>query len=207
MSEESVRFSGAGLELEGILHLPQGDGPFPGVVMCHPHPQYGGDMFNNIVLAICYALVEASVIAFRFNFRGVGASQGNLSDGIGEQDDVKAALAFLSSIGRVDSARIGLAGYSFGSIVAFPVSLRDERVQALALISPLLSSSGWEQLKSYPHPKFLLWGSKDFFVSAPDIPPEFKQWEVIPGADHFWWGYERKVAEKVSAFFSIALSG
>ena len=212
VTEQHITFPGAGLELEGVLHLPQGDGPHPGVVMCHPHPLYGGDMHNPVVLSACLALAAASIIAFRFNFRGVGRSRGSFADGIGEQDDVKAALKFLSSQDKVSPTRIGLAGYSFGTSVALPVALQDEQVQAVALVSPFLSTSDWEQLKGYLKPKLILAGSQDQVIPLQEVQefaaelPEPKQYEIIPGADHFWWGYDREIARRVSTFFSAALS-
>jgi uncharacterized protein len=211
VTEEYIRFPGAGLELEGILHLPQGEGPFPAVAVCHPHPLYGGDMHNNVVLAICYALAEASIAAFRFNLRGVGRSQGVFAEGVGEQEDVKAALAFLTSSSKVRPDRIGLAGYSFGTRVALPVALHSDKVRAVALVSPFLSTADWQELKSYVYPKLFLCGSEDSFVSAPEIQrmaselPEPSQYEVIPEADHFWWGYEREIGKRTSAFFTSAL--
>jgi alpha/beta superfamily hydrolase len=212
VTQEYVRFSGAGLELEGILHLPAGEGPFPAVAMCHPHPLYGGDMHNNVVLAICHALAEASIAALRFNFRGVGQSEGDFAEGIGKQEDVVSALAFLASASQVDPSRIGLAGYSFGANVALPVALQDQQVKVVALVSPSLSASDWEQLKSYFRPKLFLCGDKDYFVSSLEVQrlvsglPQPSQCEVIPGADHFWWGYEGEVAEKVAAFFKNAFT-
>jgi alpha/beta superfamily hydrolase len=211
MTEEYTTFSGAGLELEGILHLPQGDPPFPAVAVCHPHPLYGGDMHNNVVLAICHALAEASIAAFRFNFRGVGRSKGNFSEGIGEQEDVKAALAFLISSSKVNPDKIGLAAYSFGTKVALPVALQSSKVRAVALVSPFLSTSYWELLKSYVNPKLFLCGSEDYFVSPQEVQrmtselQKPNQYEVIPGADHFWWGHEGKVARRVSTFFTTVL--
>jgi alpha/beta superfamily hydrolase len=211
MTEQHVTFTAAGLKLEGVLHLPQGDGPFPGVVVCHPHPLYGGEMHNNVVEAICQALNAASMVALRFNFRGVGRSEGKFADGIGEQEDAKAALEFLSAAEKVNPKEIGLAGYSFGTLVAAPVALQNDHVQALALVSPFLPPQYWEQLKGYLKPKLILSGSEDMFVSAHDV-TKFaaqlsnpKQFAIIPGADHFWWGYERKIAEMASNFFSEAL--
>jgi alpha/beta superfamily hydrolase len=207
-----VRFSGAGLELEGILHLPAGEGPFPAVAVCHPHPLYGGDMHNNVVLAICHALAKASIAALRFNFRGVGQSEGDFAEGVGEQEDVISALAFLSSVSQVDPNKIGLAGYSFGTQVALPVAPQSEQVKAMALVSPFLSAWDWEQLKSYVRPKLFLCGDKDYFVSRQEVQrlvsglPQPSQYEVISGADHFWWGYEGEMAEKVSTFFGHAFT-
>ena len=76
-----LRFPCGNLFLEGALSWPQGAGPFAVVVVCHPHPLYGGTMDNNVVLAVCQALYGESMVAFRFNFRGVGGSQGALVEG------------------------------------------------------------------------------------------------------------------------------
>jgi hypothetical protein len=211
MNSERATFSSGGLKLEGIWHPPQGKGSFPAVVVCHPHPLFGGDMFNNVVLAICQELSRNSIGALCFNFRGVGQSQGAFANGIGEQEDVKSALDFLTSIEQVDREKIGLAGYSFGASVALPVALQNDSVQALALVSPPLSPQDWVKLKNYPKPKLLLCGSDDPFVSSAEFErysqelAEPKQYEVIPDADHFWWGYEPRLGEKVATFFSEAL--
>ena len=212
MSQHSLTFSCGDLSLEGIWHMPQGEGPFPAIVVCHPHPLYGGDMANNVVLAISQALAAESIASLRFNFRGVGGSQGTFGRGITEQDDVRAALTLVSSLEKVVPERIGLAGYSFGAQVALPVALEHEKVQALALVSPPLSPSDWEQLKTCGKPKLLLYGSSDQIVFNEKVGhlslelPEPKQFEVIPGADHFWWGYEQQMALKVASFLAKALS-
>jgi len=202
----------ADISLEAVWHFPDGTGTFPAVIVCHPHPLYGGNMSSNVVFAICQALAQQSIAALRFNFRGVGKSGGEFGGGITEQEDVKAALAFVLSTPNIDPKRIGLAGYSFGASVALPVAVQDERVSMLALVSPPLSDSGWEQLKRYTKPKFLIVGENDFAVPQPqfrqqveDI-PEPKQYQVISGADHFWVGYEEEVARKVSQFFAGGFS-
>jgi hypothetical protein len=165
-------------------------------------------MENNVVMAICQGLLEQAVAAFRFNFRGVGRSGGVYGNGITEREDVKAALAFVRARPEIDTKRIGLAGYSFGATVALPVALEDDRVSRLALISPPLAGPAWEQLKGYPKPKLLMVGSADAFISAKEFRqyaqdmPEPRQYFVISGADHFWWGYEKELAQKVSQFFS-----
>lgn len=109
-----VTLQAGGLLLEGCLELPQGTGPVPGVVLCHPHPLYGGDMENNVIVAVGRALVRSGLAALRFNFRGVGRSQGEFAGGVGEQEDARAALSFLATRPEIDPARLGIAGYSFG---------------------------------------------------------------------------------------------
>jgi len=193
------------IALEAVWHFPEAKGPLPAVVVCHPHPLYGGNMSSNVVFGICQALAERSIAALRFNFRGVGKSQGEFGEGIGEQEDVKAALDFASSTDGIDKERLGLAGYSFGGGVALPVAIKDDRVKRLALVSPALAEGGWEELKRYNKPKLVIAGENDlvipreqFLKYAADMP---EQYRVVAGADHFWDGYEAVVAEKVSRFF------
>ncbi len=207
MKRVSVTFPCGDISLEGIWHLPQATSSLPAVIVCHPHPLYGGNMSNNVVFAICQVLAQRSIAAFRFNFRGVGKSEGDFGEGITEQEDVKAALAFISTAPDIDPKRIGLAGYSFGAGVVLPVALQDERVNLLALVSPALSDSGWEQLKGYTKPKLLICGNRDFVIPQSQFEqyikdiPEPKHCQVISGADHFWQGYEEEVAQKVAQFF------
>ena len=195
--------------LEGAIGLPLGNRPFPVVVVCHPHPLYGGNMYNNVVTATCHALLQSSISYLKFNFRSVGRSQGEHADGIGEQDDLLAAISFLLSAERIDPNRIGLCGYSFGAGVALAVAARSEQVKALALVSPFLSQPS--PIQSYHKPMLLLWGSEDFALPAADLeyfiekPPGTKQFEVMSGADHFWSGYENEAADRVAAFFAGTL--
>jgi len=209
MIETRVKFPCGDLILESMTTVPEGEGPFPGVVVCHPHPQYGGEMNNNVLVPICQALAQSLIASLRFNFRGVGASQGKFGDGIGEKEDIVAAISYLSTLDAVDKERIGLCGYSFGGAVSLEVAPADERVKALALISPVIST--YVPLKQYTKPKLIVCGGADQFVSiislqrlAEELPPP-NDFELVSGADHFWGGYEDKVAARVSAFFVNAL--
>jgi len=165
-------------------------------------------MHNNVVVAVCRELAGNSVAAFRFNFRGVGNSGGRFGEGITEQEDVIAALDFVLSANGIDTVRIGLAGYSFGAGVALPVAVQDERVGCLALVSPALSDSGWAQLKGYPGSKFIVVGDADFVIPTEIFQQHIKditepgQYKIVPGADHFWCGFETEVAQGVSRFFN-----
>jgi alpha/beta superfamily hydrolase len=207
-----ISFPCGGLTLEGVWHLPETSRFLPAVVVCHPHSLYGGSMSANVVFYLCQALAESSIAALRFNFRGVGKSQGEFGGGIGEQEDVKAALDLVLSTPNIDKDRIGLAGYSFGGGVAVPVAVQDERVKMLALISPALEFGGErEQLKEYIKPKFIIVGENDDVIGQKELRalfeeiPQPRQLEIIGGADHFWGGYEEIVAEKVSRFFREGL--
>ncbi len=211
IKETRVEFLSGGLSLEGVLSLPDGKGPSPAVVVCHPHPLHGGDMRSSVVVAICRELAQWRILALRFNFRGVGQSQGSYGEGIGEQEDVKAALSFIATQDNVDKERIGLAGYSFGAVVASEINDLQYQVQAMAAVCPPLSESGKERLKGYVKPKLIIGAGEDDVAPAQELRrlveqlPEPKRYDVIAGADHFLSGYEHEVADKVAAFFSDAL--
>jgi len=209
MNDDSPFFPCGELLLEGRWHMPEGQGPFPAVVVCHPHPLFGGGMSSNVVLAVCQHLEERGFAAFRFNFRGVGGSQGYHGHGKDEQMDVGAALDFVSQDSQVDPERLGLAGYSFGAGVAFHVALKDERVRALALISPWLKQVESDLVRQWKHPRLLVWGAEDEF--APATTEDSGRHSnadqlVMPGTDHFWVGHEDRLGEAVTTFFVTAFA-
>lgn len=201
VASRSVTFASGDLSLEAALHLPDAT-PAPGVVVCHPHPLYGGDMDNNIVVAVCDALAAGGIAALRFNFRGAGASEGVFDDGRGERQDVLAALEFLAALPEVDAGRVALAGYSFGAMVAADVASADLR--ALALVSPPIA---FADLRVAPGcPTLLLAGDKDSLVPAdrlhvfgqtPDV-----EVRIFEGADHSWWDFEGELGGALAEFLA-----
>ncbi len=211
MKQTRVSFISGELVLEGILAIPEGAMPLPTVIVCHPHPLYGGSMDNNVISSLCEALAQASFISFKFNFRGVGESQGEFSQGIGEQEDVEAAISFISTVKEADSRRIGIAGYSAGAGFGLPVGFNDGRIRALAAVSPPFSMFDFHFLKSCPKPKLLISGSRDDLIPTDDFLKfcqklaEPKECEIIEGADHFWWRYESRLADKIATFFARVL--
>jgi len=204
VTSKHIFFPCGDIQLEGELSLPEGKIPFPIVVICHPHPLYGGNMDNNVVMAISSAFLNQPIAVLRFNFRGVGNSGGKFNGGIGEQDDVKSALDFVSKLPEIDRNRVGLAGYSFGGLMALSVAMGDDRVRQLALVSPALNEKGWAQFKEYNLPKFVIVGDADYMVPFQPFRHLFgntKQYQIIAGADHFWIGTELAVSEKIYRFF------
>jgi hypothetical protein len=195
-----VTFPSGDLTLEGVLHVPDAT-PAPGAVVCHPHPQHGGDMENNVVTAACRALAERGFAALRFNFRGTGASDGVFDDGRGERDDVAAALNYLASLPGVDAKRVGLIGYSFGAMMAAEAASGELR--ALALISPPLAYS--DLRVAWGCPALVLGGEEDAIAPTDRLRVVGEQPGVelvlVRDADHSWWGCEDALAEAVGAFF------
>jgi len=174
MNEERPTFHSGNLTLEGIIDIPEGKSPFPAVVVCHPHPLYGGNMHDNVITTIVRALLYKGIACFRFNFRGVGESQGSYGGGFREQDDAARAVDFVTKMGKIDPDKIGLAGYSFGGGVAFKVALKDDAVKALALVSPVIPDSGWKKLGGYARPKLLVLGDSDEYFPLAKYEPKIK---------------------------------
>jgi alpha/beta superfamily hydrolase len=169
MKETMVSFRSGQLLLEGALSTPTGKGPFPAVLVCHPHPSFGGSMDNSVVVSICQALFKKSIMSLRFNFRGVGRSEGHFSHGTGEQEDVKAAISFLVSEKLTDPGRLGLAGYSAGAVFGLPVAVADARVRAMAAVSLPLGMMDLDAVRTCPKPKMFISGSKDDFTSVSEL--------------------------------------
>ncbi|MEM4700477.1 MAG: alpha/beta hydrolase [Candidatus Nezhaarchaeales archaeon] len=210
--ERGVSFKSGGLTLEGVLHVPSGVRRAPAVVVCHPHPLYGGSMHNPVVVEVCRSLEVSGLAALRFNFRGVGASEGSYGGGVGEVEDVRAALDFLSSVESPEPSGLGLAGYSFGAHVAAHAAAQDPRVGALALISPPLAMYDFGLLRGFDRPKLAVWGDLDELVGATpeevaNVVGEPRRLVLVKGADHFWAGREGEVGSIVAAFLKEALRG
>jgi alpha/beta superfamily hydrolase len=129
VQEESVRFASGPLTLEGRAATPPGAAR--ATIVCHPHPQYGGDMDSSVVTAVTQALAARGVATLRFNFRGVGASGARYDDGRGETDDARRAIAALRE--RTRGLPLTVCSHSFGSWVglrAAALSGEVERVGA-----------------------------------------------------------------------------
>jgi len=204
MMSQKVAFSSDGLMLEGILHRPVGISLYPAVAVCHPHPLYGGDMRNSVVVAICEGLAAEGMGALRFNFRGVGGSGGSFGGGVEERRDVRAALDYLEGEPAVDGGRTGLAGYSFGALVA--LAAVDERVQGVAAVSPPLAMQDLSG-RELRCPSLFVFGGEDAVAPADrlaDLAPALvgeHRAIVVPGADHFWRGQEEVLVKEVVGFF------
>ena len=206
MNRTKVTINSGRLHLEGVLLTPTPSpgprSPVAGVVLCHPHPLYGGSMDNNVIYAVSKALVEKGMAALRFNFRGVGRSEGSHDHGRGKVEAARAALAFLAGQEGVDGFRMGLMGYSFGGTVALAAAQKGEGVKAVAAVSPPEIPA-----TSVSIPRLIVCGTRDPLAPTDRILAENERSgggtvEIVKGADHFWGGYEEEMAGLVSAFFA-----
>ena len=177
--------------LEAILREPAA--PIAAAVVCHPHPLGGGTMNNNVVYRTAKVLVEAGIAALRFNFRGVGASSGSHADGLGEEDDVRAALATLRA--RHPALPLWVAGFSFGARVGLAVGAEDPQVTKLLGIGLALKMFDHRRLASCTKPKAFIQGSEDEFGARAAIEaavgemPEPKRLWIVEGASHLYPGH------------------
>lgn len=196
------------IALEGEWLFPDGEGPFPAVVVAHPFPPMGGTMRNGVVTAIWQTLASRGIAALRFNFRGTGQSKGSFNEGVGERDDVRAALEVALTTEGIDVERVGLAGYSFGAMMSVPVVLRDERVKCLAMISAPLSEDNWKKLDEYRRSHLAVIGENDemapmdLFRRQMEKESDFGKYYIVTGGDHGLIGHEEEVGKVVADFFS-----
>jgi len=193
--EEKIAFSSGSYALEGLL---QKNSDTSGVVITHPHPLYGGSMHNNVVLAISEAYQKMGCTTLRFNFRGVGGSRGGYGDGLGEQEDVRAAIAYLAGRGI---RQIDLAGYSFGAWVNGHLDCAGAAIANMVMVSPPVAFIAFDSVGALDCLKLIVTGSRDDIAPAEMIRQSCPSWnaaarvEVIEGADHFYGGYEDRLQE------------
>ncbi len=180
-------------------------------VVCHPHPLYGGSMHNNVVDRLFRDLPAAGVPALRFNFRGVGASEGSHGGGETERGDVVAAIDALAS--RHPGVPVLVAGYSFGADVALAVD--DERLGGWLAVSPPLRIVDPADMAaaSDPRPTVIVTGTADDFRPADQAEKVVAGWPATtclaaPGVDHFWMNGLDALAEAATALLEqVSASG
>ena len=179
------------------------------VLLCHPHPQYGGTMRAGIIGSLFEALPHAGATVLRFNFRGVEGSEGTHDHGNAELLDVLAALDTL--VDEVDPALpVVVAGWSFGGDMA--LATYDDRVAAWLAFAPPLRLADHQAVARDDRPKLLVLGQHDEFRDPADIVAETEHWQntevdVISGASHFFVGRYDRVVELALDFVAHVTAG
>jgi hypothetical protein len=188
MKEEQISFQSDGLRIEGLVGRYSGE---RGVVITHPHSLYGGTMYNQVVETLVRAYQNKGLTTLRFNFRGVGESEGRYGEGRGEKEDVISALRYLYGL---EKSAIELAGYSFGAWVNAHITPSDFSVSGMIMVSPPVAFLDFSFLSSDQRIKAVVAGGRDDIAPADQISHLIATWnpaallEVIDGADHFYSG-------------------
>jgi uncharacterized protein len=204
MKEEQISFPSGELTLEGMIAKPTSTVE-RGAIVCHPHPLYGGSMFNNVVEAALEAMWRLGWATLRFNFRGVGQSGGEHGGGSGEAEDAAAAVRFLAARQGLSSQTIALAGYSFGAMAALNAAPSLPDLGALILIALPLRMAQAEALKQLHAPVVLAAGDRDNYCPPAQLQAlqmalgSRAQMKIVSGADHFFGGYETELTDALEA--------
>jgi alpha/beta superfamily hydrolase len=202
MKEEQVFFQAGQISIEGLYTDVGGS---RAAIVSHPHSQMGGCMWNNVVEALVHALSGKGFSTLRFNFRGVGRSGGSYDNGRGEQEDVKGALDFLREKAREEE--VVLTGYSFGAWVNARVLSQGEGTPFAdaIFVSPPLNMMKFDVSGLTGKVGLAICGDHDQFCSQTVLQPWAAEIgcrvEMIPGADHFYWGKEREIIASINAYF------
>jgi alpha/beta superfamily hydrolase len=188
--------------LEALIDVPEGK-PKAAVVFAHPLPTHGGTMHTKAVYQATKGLVRTGCVVLRFNFRGVGASEGSFTGGPGEKEDFTAALDYMSA--RYPDLHLWSAGFSFGAWIALETGAVDDRVTVLIGIAPPVTREGYDfsNAKRSTKAKFLIQGEADDICPLEDMwkfyseLPEPKELVIIDAADHLFDGHTTEVGEAI----------
>jgi uncharacterized protein len=187
---ETVTIAGPAGDLEAIVEVPaSAAGAQRVVVLCHPHPSYGGTMTNKVVHMLARAFNEFGVPSVRFNFRGVGASAGSYDEGIGETQDAIAVLDWAAQ--RWPGAKLWGGGFSFGGAIAIRAATARD-VRRLVTVAPAIDRVAVDDVPSCPW--LIVQGDSDELVAAEKIQrwaqglPTPPQLALVRGVDHFFHG-------------------
>ena len=185
--------------LEVLLDVPVSS-PRAAAVFAHPHPQYGGTMHNKVVYRSAKTLSQIGCATLRFNFRGVGKSDGIYDEGRGEADDFRAGIDWAHR--RYPDLDIWAAGFSFGAWIALTVGVADPRVRLLLAIAPPTHHDLTDVRRS-TKPKFLIHGEADELFPLQEVwqlygaLEEPKELVVIDAADHLFDGKVSEVGDAI----------
>ena len=206
--EESVTLSGLPGEPALEARVRASHDATRAVLLCHPHPLYGGTMHSAVVVAIAKVLAEKGerIAALRFNYRGVGASEGTYGNGEGEVEDARAALRALRE--RAPGAKVAVCGYSFGTWVGLRAAALEGGVERVALIAPAVRIFDFvrEDAANLGGKIALYLGDRDEFcdvAEARDLANALgASLQVFEGCDHFFMASRRKLADAVVPFLA-----
>lgn len=211
MKIERITIPGPAGKLESLLEYDANAEAQLTSLVCHPHPLYGGTMHNKVVYRAAKAALSHGFPTLRFNFRGVGESEGTFADSIGEREDVRAALDYLEE--RFPQPPICVMGFSFGAAVGLAVGATDPRVVALVGLALPTESLDFDFLANLRKPTLIVQGTLDQYSSRRKVESLFaalegpKRLHWVEGAEHFFAGKLAEVQDVIAAFLGEIAHG
>ena len=200
--------------IEARYHHARG-GTAPMAVVLHPHPLHGGTMNNKVVYTLYQTFVRRGFSTLRFNFRGVGRSQGSFDRGEGELADAAAALDWLQGY-NPNAASCWVAGYSFGAWIGMQLLMRRPEVEGFISIAPPANLYDFSFLAPCPSSGLIVHGERDAVVPPKDVNTLVEKLktqkgividqQVIPGANHFFDGKLEPLMETITAYLDMRLA-
>ncbi|MBB4285524.1 alpha/beta hydrolase [Roseospira goensis] len=205
-----VIFNGPEGRLEGRYHHSKAPNA-PIALVLHPHPQQGGTMNNKVVYALHHVFSRRGFSVMRFNFRGVGRSQGVFDNGQGELSDAAAALDWLQSV-NPDAGHCWVAGFSFGAWIGMQLLMRRPEISGFVAVAPPANRQDFTFLAPCPSSGLIVHGDKDEIVPEAAVAKLAAKLSaqktitvdhtVIPGATHFFTDHLEPLAAAVDAYLA-----
>ncbi|MGO9013217.1 MAG: alpha/beta hydrolase [Bryobacteraceae bacterium] len=200
---ESHEIAGPAGRLEALLEEPHDRDPWCAAVVCHPHPLHGGTLHNKVVYRLARGLRHAGLAVLRFNYRGVGRSQGEYGNLEGEIEDARAALEWLRL--RHPGLPHALAGFSFGARVITRLGCKTGGARFLLAAGFPTAMGGAEYLERCAAPKVFVQSTHDQYGPRAELEAAFARWAApkrivwIEAADHFFAGGLEALEERIAA--------
>ena len=186
----------------------------PIALVLQPHPQYGGTMNNKVVVDIFNVFMENNFSVCRFNFRGVGKSDGEFDNGQGELADAAAALDWLERE-NFDNSQCWVSGFSFGSLIAMQLLMRRPEINGFIAVSPPANTQDFSFLAPCPSSGLIINGNLDRLVPPSEVKSLSEKLklqkgikvahEEIEGADHFFTNFEQELSNTVNKYLESRL--
>ncbi len=209
-----VIFAGPSGRLEGRFHKAQ-EANAPLALVLHPHPQFGGTMNNRVVYQIFHAYVDRGFSVLRFNFRGVGRSQGTFDHGVGELSDAAAALDWMQSF-NPNATGCWIAGFSFGAWIGMQLLMRRPEISAFVSVAPPANMYDFAFLAPCPSPGLILHGRSDQVVPEGDVSKLYERLAAqkgldikhieIDGANHFFDGHVDDMTKVIEGYLDMRMA-
>ena len=209
-----VNFNGPNGRLEGRYH-PSNKPQAPLALLLHPHPQHGGTMNNKIIYKLYQTFTKRGFSTLRFNFRGVGRSQGQFDNGLGELSDAASALDWMQTQ-NPNTRSCWIAGFSFGAWVAMQLMMRRPEIDGFISIAPPASQHDFSFLAPCPASGMIIHGDKDEVVPQSSVDKLAQKlqkqknikidYRIVEGSDHFFIHHLDPLNEQVEGYLDKMLN-